>query len=575
MTADVIIEQDVPIVMRDGVQLIADVYRPGSTGPHPALVHRTPYGRRQEQSSYIALSPVQLARAGFAVVVQDTRGRWDSGGGPFHPFLEGSDGFDTVQWAAAQPWSDGRVGAFGSSYMGATTLQAAAEAPPALVAICPAQASSDYFEGRTYWGGAFEYGALVTTSLTAMLPGALARVDLDPAGARAIRADIQRILDGLADLPVPFPLSRFLGGSEGPLGRLTPWFFDWVGHNKSDEYWRQLTLDGRHAAIRASGLHITSWYDQFHVGTLENFTRLRQHPDPHVASDQYLIIGPWHHFGMPGYSLGTARVGDRYFGTGAVLNLAATQEAWFQSRLAGKGQFRQRSRVRYYVMGEDSWRDSDDWPPDGSVTVPLYLDCNAGGLRLIDAPGDIDGAESFVYDPREPVPTRGGAHLVLLPLIAAGPVYQDEIASRPDVLTYKTAPLQAGRTVAGAVRAVLYVRSDAPVTDFTCRLADADPAGRLLGVCDGIARVFLGSGGTAEVTVSLGSTGYHFPAGHSIALLVSSSNFPRFDPNPNTGQSAFECEAPQVARQQVLHGHGYPSRIELRVLQPLAARRSS
>lgn len=566
MTADVIIEQNVPVTMRDGVQLIADVYRPGGTGAHPVLLHRTPYGRRQEQSSYIALSPVQLAGAGFAVVVQDTRGRWDSGGGPFHPFLEGADGFDTVQWAAAQPWSNGRVGAFGSSYMGATTLQAAAEAPPALVAICPAQASSDYFEGRTYWGGAFEYGALVTTSLTAMLPGSLARADLDPAAARAVRADLRRILDGLADLPVPFPLSRFLGGREGPLGRLTPWFFDWVRHSQPDEYWRQLTLNGRHAAIRASGLHVTSWYDQFHVGTLENFTRLRRHPDPQVAADQYLIIGPWHHFAMPGYSLGAARVGERYFGADSVLNLAATQQAWFQSRLAGQGQFRQRTRVRYFVMGEDSWRDADDWPPNGSVTVPLYLDRNAGGPRLADVPCDVDGAESYDYDPRDPVPTRGGAHLVLLPLIAAGPIYQNDIASRPDVLTYTTAPLQAGRTVAGAVRVILHVRSDAPATDFTCRLADADPAGRLLGICDGIARVSLGGDGTAKVQVSLGSTAYQFPAGHSIVLLVSSSNFPRFDPNPNTGESAFECEAPTVARQSVLHGPGHPSRIELPVL---------
>jgi hypothetical protein len=562
MEVPIVVEPEVAVVMRDGARLVADVYRPADADRHPVLVHRTPYGRRQEQSSYIALSPVQLARAGFAVVVQDTRGRWDSGGGPFQPFLEGADGYDTVQWAAGQPWSDGRVGAFGSSYMGATTLQAAAEAPPALVAMCPAQASSDYFEGRTYYGGAFEYGALVTTSLIAMLPGSLARAELQPGEARAARSAVQRILDGLADVPVPFPLRDYLGGRTGPLGRFTPWFFDWVEHSKPDEYWQALTLSGRHPSMQTSGLHITSWYDQFHVGTLDNFAQLRKHPDDRISSSQFLIVGPWHHFGMPGYSLGTARVGDSYFGTASVLNLAALQQAWFETQLTGRERFRQRARVRYFLMGRDSWREADDWPPPEAAVTALHLDDSAGSLRLSDEPAETSGGHSFDYDPRDPVPTCGGSHLVLLPLIAAGPVYQDAIADRRDVLIYQTAPLATACAIAGPVSATLHVRSDAPATDFTCRLADNDPAGGLLGICDGIVRTELGSDGTATVTVSLGSTAYEFRAGHSIALMISSSNFPRFDPNPNTGESAFDCNAPRVARQVVMHGPEHPSHIE-------------
>lgn len=566
MTGPVIIEHDVAVIMRDGTRLVADVYRPADDARHPALVHRTPYGRQRAQVSYITLDPVQLARAGFAVVVQDTRSRGDSDGGTFEPFAEGADGYDTVQWAAAQPWSDGKVGAYGSSYMGATTLQAAVEAPPALATICAAQASCDYFEGRSYFGGAFEYGALVTTSLGAMLRGSLVRARLEQEEARATRRDVQAVLDGLATLPVPFPLERFLGGRTGLLGRLTPWFFDWADHRQPDDYWSRLSLAGRHSSIRAAGLHITSWYDQFHVGTIRNFSELQQHPAPEVRSEQFLLIGPWHHLGLPGYSLGTARVGDTYFGANSVLDLSALQQAWFESRLAGRGRFPQAAPVRYFLMGRGAWREAATWPPTEAAPTTLYLSRGRVGAQLARNLAETSGSDSYDYDPSWPVPTRGGAHLVLPALVAAGPVYQDAIAARPDVLVYETAPLDQICAIAGPVGATLHVTSDAPATDFTCRLADRDPSGRLLGICDGIARTSIGTDGSAEVAVSLGHTAYEFQPGHSMVLLVSSSNFPRFDPNPNTGESAFECQSPEVARQTVVYGPQHPSRLEFWVL---------
>ena len=559
--ADIVVETGVPVPMRDGVTLVADVYRPAA-GRHPVLVHRTPYGRKQDLGSYIALNPIALARSGFSVVVQDTRARWDSGGQLFRPFDEAADGYDTVQWAAAQPWSAGRVGAYGSSYMAATQLQAATAAPPALVTICPAQASSDYYEGRSYLGGAFEYGALVTTSLVAMLPGSLVRADLSPEESRRLRSEAQTILDGLAEQPVKFPLRERLGGADGPLAKLTPWFFEWAAHTERDDYWRDLSLVGRHATMRTTALHISSWYDQFHPGTLGNYQAMRAHPDPAVADGQYLIVGPWHHFALPGYSLGTTRVGDCYFGTAAALNLAAIQQAWLESQLFDGGQFRQRARVRYFLMGADEWRSVDDWPPPGAVKRTLYLGADS---KLGVDPASSTSCDSYDYDPAWPVPTHGGAHLALTSLVPAGPTFQDHIVKRPDVLEYSSPPLARELVLAGQVRVVLHVGSDAPTTDFTARLADTAPDGRVLGICDGIVRVRL-DGGAGEAFVSMGSTAYRFAPTHRITLLISSSNFPRFDPNPNTGESALDCRQPRVARQQVRYGASHHSRLELSVL---------
>jgi putative CocE/NonD family hydrolase len=565
----IVIERGLRVPMRDGLQLVADVYRPES-GRYPVLVQRTPYGRGLEQSTFVSLSPRQLAEAGFAVVVQDTRGRGDSDG-EFDPFHEADDGFDTVQWAATQAWSNGRVGGFGSSYMAATQLQAATLAPPALETICPAQASSDYFEGRTYWGGACEYGALVTTSLTAMLPQSLARAGVDGPTSRTLRTAAQRLLDSLAEQPVRFPLRDRLGDATGPLRRLTPWLFDWIAHDQRDHYWQRLSVREKYPAVQTSALHITSWYDQFHTGTLANYRALREHADRSVADGQYLIVGPWLHYAMPGYSLGAVRVGDHYFGAGAALNLNAIQLAWFKSQLTDHGPFRQRSRVRYFLMGADEWREADDWPPPGVTVRSMFLGGagdRAGAGHLLDEPAAGPGLDSYDYDPTHPVPTSGGAHLVLAPLVPSGPLYQDDVAARSDVLTYTSAPLENDVVVAGAVTAVLHVRTDGSTTDFTGRLADVDPDGRMLGICDGIVRMVATGESAAEevVSIELGATAYQFAAGHRIALLVSSSNFPRFDPNPNTGESAFNCSQARIAHQTVLHGGAFPSRLDLPVV---------
>jgi putative CocE/NonD family hydrolase len=560
----IVVDRGVAIPMRDGVPLVADVYRPAS-GRHPVLMQRTPYGRATESGSFVALSPVQLATAGFCVVIQDTRGRGDSGGS-FEPFGEIADGYDTAQWAAEQPWSTGQVGAFGSSYLAATQLQAAASGPSALRTICPVQASSDYFEGRTYWGGALEYGALITTSLTAMLPGSLERAGLDAGEQKRLRSVAQRILDALADQPVRFPIRDLLGGPDGPLQQLTPWVFDWVKHDRPDTYWQQRSVMGSHAKMRTSALHITSWYDQFHTGTLTNYLELRKHPDPGVANGQYLIIGPWHHFAMPGYSLGTVRVGDIYFGAKAAVNLSAIQQAWFEAQLSGRNSFRQRTRVRYFLMAANEWRGVDDWPVPGSSLKPLFLGGDgrgpSGGI-LTHKPGRQHGVDAYRYDPAAPVPTRGGAHLVLSPLVPPGPVYQNDIIHRDDVLSYQTTPLATDLDVVGPISAHVYVMTDAVSTDWVIRLADVDPAGRFLGICDGIARA---GGDVVSVTVSLGATAYRFRAGHRIALLVTSSNFPRYDPNPNTGESSFDCAEPRVANQTILHGVGHPSQLILPVV---------
>jgi hypothetical protein len=227
-TATIVVERGLRVPMRDGVILIADVYRPES-GRWPTLVCRTPYLRQYRPGNFVLLDPLEAVAAGFAVVVQDTRGRGDSAG-EFHPFEESTDGYDTIEWAAQQPWSNGRIGAYGSSYMGATQMQTAIAAPRSLRAICPIQASADYYEGRSYQGGAFELGGLISSSLGAMAAGAATQAPH--------RAHIQRILGDLENMKPTFPLREVLDGDDAPLRVLTPWFFDWAVHTKRDEYWK-------------------------------------------------------------------------------------------------------------------------------------------------------------------------------------------------------------------------------------------------------------------------------------------------------------------------------------------------
>lgn len=553
--------------MRDGVVLRADVYRPAE-GRWPVLLKRTPYDKNLPFGTLVDLDPMTAVLEGFVVVIQDVRGRASSDG-RHRPFEERDDGYDTVEWCAAQQWCNGNVGMYGSSYHGATQMAAASARPPHLRAISPIQASSDYHEGRSYFGGAFELGALLTISLGTTAYGSFRFADLDRAELRRHRAEIADVLASLPDAVLDLPLRERFGRSEGALAVLTPWFMDWVERTSPDDpYWESISLERRHRDMNVPALHVTSWYDQFHVGTLRNYEGLRASAASAGArDDQYLIVGPWNHYPPRTGGQGSIRVGDVDFGRAAKLNMDGVQLGWFRQQLEGEaGAFRQRKRVKLFVMGRNVWRDEDEWPLARAVDTPLFLQASGGtgGLQWEQVEEHHDA--SYDYDPLHPVPTHGGAHLVLDSAVLQGPVLQDLVEGRDDVLTFTTEPLAADLEVTGWVHADLRVSSTAVSTDFTVRLCDVHPDGRSVSVCDGIRRVRRVPGDAFNVEVGLGATSHVFLAGHRLRVQVSSSNSPRFDVNPNTGGRAWDSAEVVVARQQVHFGGSDGSRIILPVV---------
>lgn len=556
----IVIDRGVAVPMADGVVLRADVYR-RETGRWPTLVTRTPYGRGIPAGTFVSVNPVVAVIAGFAVVVQDVRGRGDSDG-EYSPFFEGDDGAATVAWAAAQSWSNGRVGSFGSSYMAAAQIQMAATAPDALEVICPAQASDDYYEGRSYWGGAFELGALLSITLGTVVYDAMRRVPFDV--AKEHRAAIRASFMTLAAGPPTFPLWDNFAPALSVVRELAPWFLDWVAHAHKDEYWTDRNPANHYESMRVPALHITGWYDAFCAGAVRNFTGMQARAAVGVRDQQHLIIGPWTHYALPGHSM--AGVGERYFGADAVLNLEALQLRWLAEHLT-EAEPAARTPVRYFLMGANQWRDAATWPPPDTAVEHWYLATSVTRTdgRLQRGPPAQAAVTRFDYDPRNPVPTSGGAHLVLSALSPPGPLDQRPIEQRDDVVCFTSEPLDRDLTVAGWVAVVLFVESTAPSTDFTAALSEVEGEGRSVLVGDGIRRVETITPGPQEISISLGPTAQVFRAGHRIRLRISSSNYPRFDPNPNTGNRSFDERDPQVARQGIVTGPGTPSRLELHV----------
>jgi len=564
---NVVVERDVEVPMRDGTVLRADVYRPAE-GRWPVLLKRTPYDKNMPFGTLVDLDQMSAILQGFAVVIQDVRGRASSEG-KHQPFEERDDGYDTVEWCADQAWCDGNVGMYGSSYHGATQMAAASARPPHLRAISPIQASSDYHEGRSYFGGAFELGALLTISLGTTAYGSFRFADLDSEELRRLRAEITEVLASLPQVVLDLPLRDRLGRPDGALAVLTPWFMDWVDKTLPDDpYWESISLENRHHDMDVPALHVTSWFDQFHVGTLRNYEGLRAGAATDAARDgQYLVVGPWNHYPPRTGGQGSVRVGDVDFGRASKLNMDGLQLGWFRQHLTGDvGAFRQRKRVKLFVMGRNVWRDEDEWPLARAVDTPLFLHMtgDSGGLQWAQAHGHQTA--SYEYDPMNPVPTQGGAHLVLDSAVLQGPVVQTAIEARDDVLTFTTDPLEADLEVTGWVRADLQVSSSAVSTDFTVRLCDVHPDGTSMSVCDGIRRVRCEQDDALDVGVELGATSHVFLQGHRLRVQVSSSNSPRFDVNPNTGGRAWDTDEVVIARQRVHFGGPNGSRIVLPVV---------
>jgi uncharacterized protein len=512
--------------MRDGTVLRATVYRPAAVGPWPTLVTRTPYGK--DLPGVAAwLDPVRAAAAGFLVVVQDVRGRFASGG-EWEPFAhESADGFDTVEWAARLPGSNGRVGMFGVSYWGNTQWLAAIAQPPSLCAIAPGLTWSDPGDGLVGRGGALQLA-------TGMVWGLEQGLDtLRRRGESSTR--IERLLDeidrlgekGVWRLPASVAALLDLYGVPGLAAGADA-----------------CRVTGAHARVRVPVLGIGGWYDAFTQGVLDNHTAITE-----LGGDSRVVIGPWSH-GNFSDEIGDLRFGIRARRDGGPLgdsgDLTAMQLAWFAQHLSlDGGRSPDLSSVRIFVMGANRWRDEPTWPPPGAAEQRWYLRA-AGGLTIA-APRVGEGVSEFVYDPADPAPSSAPTSSPE----PVGPTDQATVEARPDVLVFTSEPLRDDLEVAGPVRVTLNAQSSAPSTDWVARLCDVHPDGTSYNLCDGIVRVADGADQSRHHEVDLWSTCHRFRAGHRLRLQVTSSSFPRWDRNLNTGR---QDEARSVAaRQRIAH----------------------
>jgi putative CocE/NonD family hydrolase len=559
----VVIETGVAVTMRDGTRLVADIYRPVTPGRYPVLLQRTPYNRKD------AATGVELASQGYVVVLQDTRGRYDSSG-DFYPFrYEANDGHDTVEWAAALDYSNGQVGMFGGSYVGATQMLAATTAPPHLRAIFPYVTASEYYEGWTYQSGAFMQWFASSWS------SGLAQDTLRKKAA--LQSQPRQWVDQL-----PVEAYRILALPDA--AQVASYYRDWVEHESSDAYWKQWKVSDHYGRMSIKGLHAGGWHDLFLKGSIENYIGMRKSaPTEDARAGQRLIVGPWAHAATSR----EGKIGDVVFGSGAVLNMNQVIVEWFDYALKGRqNAFSSGAPVRIFVMGENVWRDEQEFPPARAEQTRYFLHSTrgagslAGDGRLAADPPRQESPDRFLYDPQNPVPTVGG-RLCCGAEIPPGPFDQRPIENRADVLVFSTPTLEREIEVTGYITLELYAASSAVDTDFTALLADVSPDGYARFLTDGIVRArYRNSTGKAELiepgkvykyVVDMWATSNVFKAGHSIRLYVSSSNFPRFDRNLNTGEPILGASRMVKANQTIYHDAEHPSALVLPVIPAKSA----
>jgi putative CocE/NonD family hydrolase len=566
---DMFFERNVQMKTRDGVTLKADIYRPTGDGTFPVLLQRTPYNK----DNAVDFARRAVAR-GFMVVVQDVRGRYTSEGEWYTFKHETDDGYDTVEWAAALPHSNGKVGMFGGSYVGATQMLAAIGHPPHLAGICPVVTASNYHENWTYQGGALEQW--FDESWTA----GLAQDTLD----RAIHKDTNAVVGDSALPLTQFPVFNLKPIANGAqmTRELAPYFLDWLAHPTYDSYWKQWSIEENYDKIQVPALTVAAWYDIFQGGSLKNYVGLRDHAGNEAArSNQRLLVV------IGGHAGGGRKVGQVDFGPDAPFDETGVTLDWYDYLFQGKqNQFADAAHpVRIFVMGKNEWRDEAAWPLARAKETRYYLDSSgkansaSGDGSLVEAGPQKTAADVFVYDPANPVPTVGGP-LCCDPLhLGPGPRDQMSVETRSDVLVYSTPPLQEDVEVTGPVTLDLFAKSSAVDTDFTGKLVDVWPNGFAQNLTEGILRASfrestLGEpkaivpGQVYEYKIDLWSTSNVFLKGHRIRLEVSSSNFPRFDRNLNNGKRAADSAAFIKATNTVLHDPEHPSALVLPVVAP-------
>ncbi|MGE3796753.1 MAG: CocE/NonD family hydrolase, partial [Thermomicrobiales bacterium] len=473
----VTVEREVPLTMGDGVTLYADIYRPSDEGPHPVLLIRLPYDKRQALNISYA-HPAWYARQGYVVVCQDVRGRYASEG-DFYPFLhEASDGVATVEWASSLPGTTGQVGMYGFSYGGATQLLSAVERPQGLAALSPCMTASQYYEGWTYNRGAFALGFAASWAMSLGIANAARRGDNAAAGAYG--AAFSKSFDW--DWVLPVNIYPPLQGED------TRYFFDWLEHDTYDDYWKRWSIDEDYSRITVPALHIAGWYDIFVTGTVRNYQGLRDSAGTEEARrNQKLIIGPWYH--IPWQPLVN---GNPLEAASAVVD--DFQIAWFDAQLKGQPSSLLDAPVTIWLLGEEKWVDLDDWPPTGASEQAVYLHSHGransrfgDGWLSEEMPGD-ELADIFTFDPGVPNQIDGG-HSCCFPDVAPmGPADQEESEVWTQVLVYTTEPLAEHMLIIGEPYVVLFATTSAVDTDWTARLCIVDEDDVSVNLQEGIVR---------------------------------------------------------------------------------------
>ena len=570
----VLVEKHVRVPMRDGVVLRADVYRPADAADPgravPGVVTRTPYDKEQSGGGLVTVVPsaLKLAERGYAVVVCDTRGRYASQGDfqPFHQEID--DGYDTIEWTAAQDWCNGDTAVYGPSYVGATTMLAARSQPPSLRCAVPIITADDYYDGWTYQGGAFQLGFIGLWGSGLAATGYLQQEHRRPQAGGA--ATMQALTGNAFRLLGSRPLADMPGiGMEG----VAPYWHDWLQHETRDDFWESVCHSADYSRFQVPMLHIGGWFDIFGIGTVRNYRGIAAQGNP----QQHLIMGPWAHTNYDRW------LGDMEFGpAGAAVgaNVIADINVFLDRHL--KGRDRDLADVRWFLMGANEWRTSPSWPPPEAQPRSFYLRSDGGANTrlgdgwLADDPGPDDQRwDDYLFSAYKPVMSEGGS-LLQMAIGQPGPRDQSKIEMRDSVLCYTTPPLARDLDAAGPVTVELFVASDRVDTDFTAKLVDVQPDGAPISLTDGIIRcrfregldreVWLTPGEVARVEIDLASIGHRFRAGHRIRLEVSSSNYPRFLPNPNTAGPVNSAVEALPAVNQVFRGGAYPSALHLHVL---------
>jgi putative CocE/NonD family hydrolase len=533
------------IPMRDGVQLAANLYRPGELSRVPTILVRTPYGKGEDITSHYEA----FVKHGYAIVVEDVRGRYESDG-VFKPLeQEGKDGYDTIDWIAHQAWSDGKVGMMGGSYLGIVQWKAALQNNPHLKAIFPVVSGDDDYRDRFYSrGGAMKLGNRLNWMS-------------DNMRASGFRPDFNLFIWHL-------PLRT---ADVAATGQTSDMYQDAINHPAFDKFWKSISTRERLDKIKVPVFAAGGWYDNFVESDLEAYMALRKN-----SNVNRILIGPWPH------NMST-KLQNVDYGKDSTVPLRTLQLEWFDQWLKSKDTpLLSKPPVRVFLMGANRWIEEREWPVARARVTPFYLDSHKpantlnGAGTLGPRPARTQAPDSYVYDPRNPVPTRGGSVCCNPKVFPWGPMDQRHVEKRPDVLVYTTPPLKRDLQVVGQIRVVLYASTSARDTDFTAKLVDVQPDGEALNLTDGILRMryrdsletpeLAKPGQIYKLTIEAGPTANLFQKGHRIRLEISSSNFPRFDRNLNTGGSQADETKLTKASQTIYHDRLRPSALLLPVL---------